>query len=154
MVAIFDLDGTLTKKDTYIPFLGLCVRELGLRNLSALTLPFYTLLYFSKIINNHQLKEYFLGKILAGVSLKELEPVSDKFVSNLLETGLNESVFSLLKAHIEQGNSVILATASFDFYVLKLAQKLRVTNIVCTQASNSRSLGNYLKVLEKLKMLS
>ena len=24
---LFDLDGTLTKKDTYIPFLGLCIKE-------------------------------------------------------------------------------------------------------------------------------
>jgi len=29
MVVIFDLDDTLTRKDTYLPFLALCIRELG-----------------------------------------------------------------------------------------------------------------------------
>ena len=57
---IFDLDGTLTKKDTYLPFLGLCLREFGLRKLSAIVLPLYVLLYKFSIISNHQLKEIFL----------------------------------------------------------------------------------------------
>lgn len=159
MVVIFDLDGTLTKKDTYLPFLALCIRELGLRNLSALTLPFYSFLYLTKIISNHALKEHFLQKILSGVSLKQLEPIVDRFVSQLVESGLNESIFFRMNDHIKQGDSVILATASFDLYVLKLADKIRIKNILCTQAEvqngeiTGRILGNNCHGIEKVKRI-
>ena len=131
---IFDLDGTLTKKDTYLPFLGMCLKEFGPRSLSVALLPFYASLYLCGLISNARLKEVFLGKILSGVTLESLEPVSEKFVSALLEHGLNRAAVELLRTHLEKNDRVVLATASFDLYTVKLAARLGIETVVCTRA--------------------
>lgn len=159
MTAIFDLDGTLTKRDTYLPFLGLCLREFGLRRPSVFLLPIYFLLYTLKMISNHQLKEAFLCKVLSGISLEQLEPVSEKFLLDLMHRGLNRPLIERLKVHLRQGHEVILVTASFDFYVMKLARKIGVNQVVCTKAEvndgiiTGRILGKNCHGLEKVRRL-
>ena len=134
MIVIFDLDGTLTQKDTYLSFLGRCVKELKIRNTSLLSLPFHTLLFYLKIISNHDLKEHFLRTILSGVPVKKIEPIADRFISRLMQSGINKTILSRLYQYQQDGHSVILATASFDFYVSKLAQKLAISQVICTRA--------------------
>lgn len=159
MIIIFDLDGTLTKRDTYIPFLVLCLREFGLRRLSVMVLPFYILLYTFSIISNHQLKEIFLDKILSGISLGQLEPVSEKFVLNIINRGLNEPIIKILNEHFEQGDKVIMVSASFDFYVMKIAKRIGIDQVVCTKAEvndgiiTGRILGKNCHGQEKVRRL-
>lgn len=156
---IFDLDGTLSKKDTYLPFLGLCLREFGLRKLSAIVLPLYVLLYKFSIISNHQLKEIFLSKILSGISLEQLEPITEKFVLDLINSGLNRPILKILNLHLKQGHRVILVTASFDFYVTRLAKKIGINQVVCTRAEvndgilTGRILGKNCHGKEKVRCL-
>jgi HAD superfamily hydrolase (TIGR01490 family) len=156
---IFDLDGTLTKRDTYIPFLAHCLRAFGLRKLSLLFLPYYALLYKSHIISNHQLKEFFLKAVLARISLEDLTPVSEEFVLSLIETGMNEPIVQLLQDHLTRRHNVILATASFDLYVMILAEQLGIRHVVCTGAEvkdgfiTGRILGNNCHGLEKVKRI-
>jgi len=159
ITVIFDLDGTLSKKDTYLPFLGLCLREFGLRRLSVIVLPLYVLLYKFSIISNHQLKEIFLSKILSGVSLEQLEPVSEKFVSRLIDKRLNRPIIQILNVHLKKRHKVILVSASFDFYVTKLAKRIGVNQVVCTKAEvndgiiTGRILGKNCHGQEKVKRL-
>lgn len=159
ITAIFDLDGTLTKRDTYLPFLELCLREFGLRRLSAIVLPLYILLYQFSIISNHQLKEIFLSKILSGISLEQLEPVSEKFVSSLTDKRLNRPIIKILNVHLKKRHKVILVSASFDFYVTKLAKRIGVNQVLCTKAEvndgiiTGRILGKNCYGQEKVKRL-
>lgn len=159
ITAIFDLDGTLTKRDTYLPFLWLCLRELGLQRLSAIVLPLYVLLYKFSIISNQQLKEIFLSKILSGISLEQLEPVSEKFVSSLIDKGLNRPIIQILDVHLKKRHKVILVSASFDFYVTKLAKRIGVNQAVCTKAEvndgilTGRILGKNCHGKEKVRRL-
>lgn len=156
---IFDLDGTLTKKDTYLPFLWLCLGQFGLQKLSVVVLPLYVLLYKLGIISNHQLKEIFLSKILTGISLEQLEPVSEKFVSSLIDKGLNRPIIQVLNVHLKKRHKVILVSASFDFYVLKLARKTGINQVVCTRAEvndgilTGRILGKNCHGEEKVRRL-
>jgi HAD superfamily hydrolase (TIGR01490 family) len=159
ITAIFDLDGTLTKRDTYLPFLWLCLRQFGLRKLSVVVLPLYVLLYKLSIISNHQLKEIFLSKILFGISLEQLEPIAEKFVFDLIDRGLNRPIFEILNLHLKHGHKVILVTASFDFYVIKLARKIGINHVVCTRAEvndgilTGRILGKNCHGEEKVRRL-
>ncbi len=153
--AIFDLDGTLTKRDTYIPFLVLCMKAFGVRRFSVAFLPFYVLLYLCGIITNGRLKELFLSTILSGISVERLEPVTEKFVSRLIDRGLNRTVHEIVKSHLDQKHNVILATASIDLYVLKFAEKIGIKQVVCTRSEvkdgiiTGRLLGNNCHGREK-----
>lgn len=156
---IFDLDSTLTKKDTYIPFLVACLKEFGLRRISIILLPFYILLYVLGIITNSRLKEIFLEKFLSGITIDRLGPVAERFISSLLNSGLNKSIVKILNTHLNQKHKVILATASFDLYVLRLAERLGIKYTVCTISEvrdgiiTGRILGNNCYGEEKVKRI-
>lgn len=158
-IVIFDLDGTLTKKDTYLPFLWLCLQEFGPRWFSIFILPFYVSLYLCGLISNSRLKEIFLDKILSGIPLERLEPVSEKFVSELLDKGLNKKGLEKLQMHLKRNDKVILASASFDFYAVKLAKRLGIDHIICTRAEvkdevlTGRILGENCYGWEKVRRL-
>jgi len=125
-IVIFDLDGTLTEKDTYVPFLLFCLKEFGCWRVSLILLPFYSFLFKLGMISNHRLKEIFLNTTIAGIALDKLDKVSEKFVQELILRGLNNSVFQILHMHLDEGDEVILASASFDLYVMNLASRIGI----------------------------
>ena len=159
MIVLFDLDGTLTRRDTYLPFLGLCLKQFRIRRLSLAALSFHILLYKFGIIDNHQLKEIFLERTLSGITLEDLKPVAERFVLDLIDSGLRKPVIQRLNAHLNEGDKVILVTASFDFYVIKLARKIGINHVVCTRAEvndgilTGRILGKNCHGEEKVRRL-
>lgn len=156
---IFDLDGTLTKGDTFLSFLVLCLREFGFRNWSILLLPYDVLLYLGGRITNSQLKEVFLSKVLSGISLERVQPVSEKFVSALLKSKMNEQVTRVLNCHLVQKHRVVLATASVDIYVRDIAKRLSIHEVVCTLIEvrngliTGRLVGKNCHGMEKIRRL-
>lgn len=160
MATVFiDLDGTLTKKDTYLPFLFCCIREFGLRIGPTALLPSLLLLYWIGVVTNAQLKEAFLKSVLGGVPLKQLRPVVEKYVAALVRKGLNGDLVWAIKDHLKRGDRVFLVTASFDLYVEHFAQSLSVPNVVCTRAEvrdgivTGRIVGENCHGLEKVRRL-
>jgi len=155
---IFDLDGTITRKDTYLPFLFDCVRKSGLRASAAL-LPLYALLNLLGIIENEKLKAVCLYKTLSGVRAKHRAGDIDGFIERLLKTGLNKDVIEILNTHLRKNDNVIMATASFDLYTHSLADRLGIKNVICTKAEirkgiiTGRLLGRNCRGHEKLKRL-
>ena len=132
--AVFDLDGTLTKKDTYIPFLMNCAIKCGLRNLSIFLLPCHILAFKVGLISNEKLKEKFLNAFLGGVKKEKLNFVTRQFVEQLIKKGMRREIVNILHQCRERGDHVILASASFDFYVEEIAERLKVDKIICTRA--------------------
>jgi len=59
-ISIFDLDGTLTKTDTYLPYLIGFLKRNPRRWLKAIILPFAVVMFYLKIRNNEWLKTIFL----------------------------------------------------------------------------------------------
>ena len=156
---IFDLDGTLARKDTYLPFLFSCVKAFGLRMRAPFLLPIFSLLFFFKVVTNSRLKEAFLSGVLAGIPVDRLRPVVEKYVADLIESGLNRPLLLTLRDHLKRGDRVILATASFDLYVEGLAEKLGIEHVVCTRAEilsgvvTGRILGENCHGAQKLQRL-
>lgn len=135
MATVFvDLDGTLTQKDSYLPFLFYCSKEFGLRMGSTLLLPIFLLLYWIGAVTNARLKEAFLQSVLAGVPVERLRPIVEGYVASLVERGLNRKLVQAIQDHLKRGDRVILVSASFDLYVERLAERLGIPDVVCTRA--------------------
>lgn len=133
-IAIFDLDGTLTKRDTFLPFLLTIIKIRPSRLPYIPILPFFVLFYYLKIIDNHKLKQAFLFAFLAGVEVDHVLSVASTFAGQLFKSGMNPAGMKMLRYHIDRGDHVIIATASFCFYVKTLADCLGVDDIICTEA--------------------
>ncbi|MDH5513910.1 MAG: HAD-IB family hydrolase [Gammaproteobacteria bacterium] len=131
---IFDLDKTLTRRDTLLPYLfGFLIRQ-PWRVFRTLHLPVAALLFKIGIINNTRLKEIFITAFLAGTSREEIRHWSDTFIDRLLARGMRREAIDRLNQHINAGDYTILLSASLDIYVHDLGNQLGFEEIICTRA--------------------
>ena len=134
MLVVFDLDGTLTKKDTYIPFLlGFLLRN-PWRLFRTVHLPIAVIIHLMGIKDNTWLKLAFLKAFLGGVHQSKLESWVDKFSGSIVNEGMRTSAIDILRKYQSQHVEVLLASASLDIYVEVIGEKLGFDNIISTNA--------------------
>src|SRR5262245_31792846 len=143
-IAVFDLDGTITRHDTYLRYLTGFLQHRPSRLLATLALPVDLLRFALGAVDNAYVKARFLQAILAGHSRSELEVWTETFLDILCQRDLRPGALARIAQHRAQGDRLILATASFDFYVQPLAQRLGFDEVICTQSlwnTDGRLLG-------------
>jgi len=135
VAAIFDLDGTITKADTYLDFLTGYMRRHPrlLAQLPALACA--ATLYAIRARSNSWLKQTFLRLIVGRTTRAELGEWTEEFIEHLLKKGLRSSALHAIEHHRRAHHLLIIATASFDFYVEPLAGELGFDHVVCTHAA-------------------
>lgn len=159
-VAIFDLDGTITLKDTYVPFLFSILKTYPSRLFRTAGLPFAVILYKIKLKDNSWLKETFLNAIMSGLTLQQVQSSRDKFLDKLLQDGVHKDAIQAISVHREGKHQLVMATASFDFYTEELGQRLGFEKVICTRSGWNREQlsgnldGNNCYGLEKLAQLT
>lgn len=135
----FDLDGTLTKRDTYLDFLFGYVLRHPKRLFHMLFLPFAVIVYKVGARDNTWLKVVFLKAVLGGQPREILEKWSEDYTEKLLKTGMRQGAIARLRAHQQEGDRLILVSASLDLYVVLLGEKLGFEDVICTRARWDKS---------------
>jgi HAD superfamily hydrolase (TIGR01490 family) len=144
VAAIFDLDRTMTRKDTFIPFLLIALRGRPFRIFHTLFLPFAFLVFKLGWRDNGWLKQVFLRAIAGGATQLQIRTWSDRLLGNLMNMGINTQALEQLDHHRRSGHLTILVSASYDFYVHQLADSMGFDAVICTEAawtSDSRLSG-------------
>ncbi len=134
VVALLDLDGTITKRDTYIPFLMGFLLSYPSRLWRVGSLPFAVVLHALGLRDNAWLKAHFLAAVLGGAERSEIDTWAAVFVERLVARGLRRKARSVIEHHRAAGHELVLATASLDLYVEQLAERLGFDMVVCTAA--------------------
>lgn len=132
-VAIFDLDGTITKRDTYVAYLLGFLLANPHRVLRGLHLPFAVLLYALKFRDNSWLKVTFLRGLLGNMPRTAIDRWTSRFVDRVCRNGCRAGALKCLREHKKKGHRVILATASLDVYVIPIARSLGFDDVICTE---------------------
>ena len=99
VVALFDLDGTITKRDTYIPFLLGFLLSYPARLWRVGSLPFAVVLHGLGLRDNAWLKAHFLAAVLGGASRSEIDPWAAVFVERVVAGGLRRKARSVIEHH-------------------------------------------------------
>ena len=111
VIAAFDFDGTLTRCDTFLPFLrhwqGSTRFGLGI----ALESPWLTA-YALGLLDNERAKGRLLRRFLRGRQLADLHAAAKTFGTEWVPQHLRESIFARLAAHQAAGHRCVLASAS------------------------------------------
>ncbi|MFC1719775.1 HAD family hydrolase [Pseudomonadota bacterium] len=144
VAAIFDLDRTITTKDTFIPFLLMALRGRPYRVFHAVHLPFAFFVFRRGWRDNGWLKQVFLRAIAGGATRRQIRTWSDRLLSKLMDNGINSQALEQLDYHRRSGHRTILISASYDFYVRPLADAMGFDDVICTEAawtSDSRLSG-------------
>ena len=132
-LAVFDLDGTLTKRDTLIPYLAGFLRRHPRRLVRIPRLIAATAAYGAGRMSNTALKEAFLSAVLGGMTRDVLHSWTQTFTDRLIASGFRPDAVCKLRWHRASGHYIVIMSASVDLYVRPLGQLLGVDEVLCTE---------------------
>lgn len=130
-IAFFDLDGTITQRDTLFPLvLRLLVRR-PLRLLRLLgVIPAVVRYAFDR--DRGALKQSLLRATLRGLARAEVAAVSEHFVSDTIAGRCFEDALAAIRRHRDAGHHLVLMSASVDFYVPLFGRELGFHQVIST----------------------
>jgi phosphatidylglycerophosphatase C len=133
VLALFDLDGTLTRRDTLLPYVAGCLRSHPARAARLLQmLP--TLARFAlRRADRGDLKSALIQAALGGGSRAQLEAWTAQFVRRVMKGGLRADALTTLAQHRRAGDTLALLSASVDLYVPAIGSALGFAEVVCTE---------------------
>lgn len=134
-IAIFDLDGTLTKTDTFKRFL---LKGAISNPACILHLPFLSMQFIrNKLgqISDGDLKRDFLSAIFSRIAPSNIRKISGDLANETILNNLRRLALSKIEFHRIAGDRLILATASLDIYANEIAKILNFHNVVATKCS-------------------
>jgi len=134
-VVVFDLDGTITRRDTYVPFLLFSLYKQPLKVLRLPVLAIDVLRYKIGRQSNTWLKTRFLHALLAGQKREVIEDWAKNFSLYIFDKGLHLDAISTINSHQERGHDLVLLSASLDIYVELIGDYLGFKHIICTRTS-------------------
>ena len=131
VIAAFDFDGTLTKRDTLLPFLA---RGLGWpKFLWALLQCTPWLLGFAlRLIPNHVAKQKLLLAALKGKTTTQVSDWTDCWLKHDFPGQLQSWTMAQLARHQQAGHLCVMVSASPDIYLKSVAKHLGFDALLCT----------------------
>ncbi|MEA3054399.1 MAG: hypothetical protein QOG72_3302 [Sphingomonadales bacterium] len=135
LLAIYDMDRTITRRATYTPFLIHAALRLAPWRLALLPAVLLSmLLYAAKLIDRGRLKEINYTLLVGrGVTPERLEPVIESFADKQLATNILPGARRAIAADGAAGRRLVLATASYRLYAAAIARRLGFDDVVATE---------------------
>lgn len=131
-IAIFDLDGTITRHDTLFP---LVARHLARRpwRLLRLLLVIPAALRFFIDRDRGLLKQSLLRATLRGTPRATLRTLAEEFVRDKIARGCFQDALTTIRRHRDAGHHLVLMSASVDFYVPEFGRQLGFDRVISTE---------------------
>lgn len=132
VVAAFDFDGTLTRRETLLPFL---LHMLGTAAVvrHALVLSPTLLGYALHLIRNDIAKERVFVRCLGGIHMEELQQAGERFAMYVLPGMLRHEAMQRFEWHKQQGHRCVVISASLESYVRPWAIKAGFDDVIATR---------------------
>jgi len=134
-IAIFDLDRTITIKRTFTPFLVHVAKKRPAAFLWAPVIAVMMVYYKLGGMSRTRLKEHMLSMTLGGRHKETVGFCSNVFAEDLVAGGFRPGALRRIQKHKEAGDTLVLATASMDFYAGEIAKLLGFDVLIATRSS-------------------
>ena len=132
-LVVFDLDGTITRRDTLLPYaLGYALRHPWRLPRLLLMLP-ALLAYACRLLDRGGLKSLLVRATFGGLPRQAVEAWTARWLPGVLARGLYAEALQAIAAARARGATLVLLSASPDLYVPALAAHLGFTRTLCTQ---------------------
>lgn len=138
VVAVFDFDGTITKGDTFLPFL---LHSFGFwKTLWCLAYcsP-YLVAYILKLVKNDYAKEKMIYFLFNKLDIAKLDRVLQNFIENKLNSYMRKNVIDRLKWHQKQNHITVLISASLNVYIEPWANKFNFSYVESTVLEKNKN---------------
>jgi len=131
-LAVFDLDGTITRRDTLLPYvMGFPISPFR-KGFGLIGFVGSALLFLLGRYDHGQLKSAFIRRVLGGQSRAEVDARTARFVPALLQHGLFKDALTRISEHRAAGARLVLMSASTDLYVPAIGRALGFDEVICT----------------------
>ncbi|MDI6786542.1 MAG: HAD-IB family hydrolase [bacterium] len=121
-LSLFDFDGTITKKDSFIDFIiyavGLINFILGIFFLSPALLAFKL-----KIIPNWKAKELFLSYFFKGWNKLDFDIWVSRYSKEKLPNIIRQKALDRIQWHKMQGDKIVIVSASMESWLKEWCEK-------------------------------
>jgi HAD superfamily hydrolase (TIGR01490 family) len=149
LIAIYDMDKTVTRHATYSGYLQHIVR--GHARWRALMLPILPVglaLYAAKIWSRGRLKEFsqslFIGQ---SADWRKLSPLSDTFADTVWLDDIYPEARERIVAEKHEGYLHVLATASYEIYASAIGSRIGFRHIIGTELE----MGDGSRMIAKIR---
>jgi len=132
-VAAFDFDGTITTRDTFVPFLFLAFGKLATYRAFA-RLFWEALLVLTRCSSRDRFKEKIVRELFTGESVERLTEVGCVHATRIRQL-VRPLALERIMWHKSQGHRLILVSASLDLYLRPIYQELGFDDLLCTNLS-------------------
>ncbi|GMT41048.1 MAG: haloacid dehalogenase [bacterium] len=144
-IVVFDLDGTITRYDTYVRFLLFVIYRNPIKLFRLPALAIDILRHKLGRQTNTWLKKRFLNAILAGKDRKTINSLATSFSQRVVISGVYCDAIECIRQYQSKGKELVLLSASLDIYVEPLGEMLGFRHIICTRTCwENDVLGNKL----------
>lgn len=158
-LAIFDIDYTITRKETLMEFFKYLVSK-DIKNIKFLPRALYSgLMYGIKVYDEKRVKECFL-KFIENIDEAELAKLTKSFYDEKISKILYKDAVDMIKKLKREGYMVVLISASPEFYVKEFYAIKEVDLIIGTKFTFEggkfirKMDGNNCKGEEKVRRLN
>lgn len=135
LIAIYDMDKTVTRRATYGGFLAYMVRRRAMwRVLMLPALPIGMILFATKTWSRGRLKE-FAQRLLIGKTAdwRKLSPLTETYADAIWLSGIYPRARGLVAEEKEAGYYHVLATASYLIYASSIGSRLGFRHTIATE---------------------
>jgi phosphatidylglycerophosphatase C len=132
-LAVFDLDGTLTRADSFGPFVLGLLRQHPARALRLPALIFPGVAYLLRSIGRGALKSAVIRLLFGSMPRSVMDDFAREYARRVVDRHLFAEALATLRSHVETGDHVVLLSASPDLYVPRIGELLGVHETHCTR---------------------
>ncbi|HEY3405715.1 MAG TPA: HAD family hydrolase [Ohtaekwangia sp.] len=115
-LALFDFDGTITRKDTFLVFIRYCVGDTRYA-MGFLVLSPVLVMYKLKLIPNWRAKEIVFSYFFKGVSDEQFKTWGKAFAEKVIPGLIRPSALKAIQDHRAKSDRVIVVTASSSAWI-------------------------------------
>jgi len=130
-IAAFDFDGTMTRRDTLVPFLTTIAGRRAVTAALAAEAPRLASAVRGRG-DRDEAKVRVLRRVLAGREHADVAAAGRTFGAQLVRTGISPHAIERITWHRRAGHEIAIVSASLDVYLDEVADRLGVGHVLCT----------------------
>jgi phosphatidylglycerophosphatase C len=131
-LAVFDLDGTISRRDTLLPYVMGFPTSAARKALGMLVLVGTIVLFLLRLRDHGDVKAAFIHLTLGGQPRNRVQAWTAQFVPALLKDGVYADALTAIAKHRQEGARLVLMSASTDLYVPAIGAALGFDEVICT----------------------
>ena len=141
-LALFDFDGTLCKKDSFTGFIFYALSKRHIVKQGLKILPWIQA-YYLNIYPANSMRPKLYRAMFSGADTSEIQQLAKEYAQHLMSQ-LDPQLYQQLLDHQEQGDDVVLVSASIDIYLQLICDLLNI-DLICTgtEIIHHQFTGNY-----------